>query len=73
MTLALWGSKRVKFKRSLYITATVNQTGRVPGLQAEGAKRGLCVWFCLDIFVGSVNQEPAVLIRSDGSVVKIQV
>lgn len=34
MTLALWDSKWVKFKWSLYIRAPVNQTSPLPGLQA---------------------------------------
>lgn len=41
MTLALWDYKWVKFKRSLYIWAPVNQTRPVPGLQAEKAKECL--------------------------------
>lgn len=40
MTLALWDSKWVKFKRSLYITAPVNQTWPVPECVA-------CVFTCL--------------------------
>ncbi len=38
----------MKFKRNLYITAPVNQTGLVPGLQAEGAK-SVCMRACVRV------------------------